>query len=65
MCEAVDSLTDISSHLCQVMGLPMREWANDGTRMNAEEINILSVPPSPGVCNKDIKITPGGHGVSI
>lgn len=50
LCEAVDALADVSSHLCQVMGLPSRDWADRGIKRGSstEDHNVLSVPGSPG-----------------
>ena len=47
LCEAVDEIADMSTRLCQVMGLPSREWEEGGKR--GEEHNVLSIPASPGI----------------
>lgn len=48
LCEAMDTLSDISTRLCHVMGLPPRDWADRGDkRSSGEDHNVLSVPGSP------------------
>lgn len=45
----MDSIADMSSHLCQVMGLPSRDWVDSSDKRAGEDHNILSVPGSPGM----------------
>ncbi len=53
LCEAIDSMVDMSSHLCQTMGLPIREWvdpADPGGKVPSEpeETRVGSHSQSPG-----------------
>ena len=48
LCEAVDEMADTSARLCQMMGLPCREWEESRGKAGGDEHNILNIPPSPG-----------------
>ena len=55
--EAIDRMTDISVHLCQVMCLPQRDYVEGATKPTAlEDTHSPSSSASPGnTCMRVIK----------
>ena len=60
LCEAIDTMVDTAAHLCQTMGLPVREWVEPGDLAGAagkvpsepDDLSRTSHSQSPGDSGK-------------
>ena len=51
LCGAVDSIADISAHLCHVMGMPPRDWiVGEKRSIDSSDSQKINIPISPGTC---------------